>query len=396
MQGILDESHLRLRQEVRSELERIALPIRDQIEADEDIPMEVIRRMGALGWHGIAIPREYGGRGAGHLARFLAIEEAARISGAMGGALQSAILGTAMVQYFGSEAQKRHWLPRFADGTDIISICVTEPSSGSHILGMKTQAVRDGDHYVLDGVKCWIANSHLATVHGVIARTGNGSDGLSAFLVEADRPGVRPGVANDSTGLRGFNIGEVIFEKCRIPAANRIALEGMGLQIAHRSITCYGKPNLTAVALGVHQSLFETTRDYAEERTIYGHPLSDLESAKTTLGEIYTNLSMARQAAYWAMHVLDLQGNADEEIILAKLVGTEWAFESAKKAMDIFAARGTSRAMRVERFLRDVLMVFPPAGTSDVHRKRMAEIALGRYVHSSSEPPAAPRRTEAA
>ena len=119
-----------------------------------------------------------------------------------------------------------------------------------------------------------------------------------------------------------------------------------------------------------------------------------MESAQTKLGDIYANLAMARQAAYWAMHLLDTRGQADEEIILAKLMGTEWAFESAKKAIDIFAARGTSRAMRVERFLRDVLMVFPPAGTSDVHRKRLAEIALDRYVASSAEP--AHRQTEAA
>lgn len=105
-------------------------------------------------------------------------------------------------------------------------------------------------------------------MHGVIARTGPGTSGLSGFIVEADRSGVRPGVANDSTGLRGFNIGEVIFEDCRIPAINRLGEEGQGIQIAHKAITCYGKSNLAAVALGIHQSLFETTRNYAQERSI--------------------------------------------------------------------------------------------------------------------------------
>lgn len=203
---------------------------------------------------------------------------------------------------------------------------------------------------------------------------------MSAFIVEADRPGVRPGKANDNTGLRGFNIGEVIFEDCRIPASNRLGEEGQGLEIAHRSITCYGKPNLTAVALGVHQSLFEQTKHYMNMRSLYGRPLATLESAKMKMANIYTNLSLSRQTAYWAMHLLDELGHADEEIIMAKLTGTEAAFDSAKLAMDIFAARGTNWTMRIERFLRDVLMVFPPAGTSDVHRKRLAEIALGNYV----------------
>lgn len=155
------------------------------------------------------------------------------------------------------------------------------------------------------------------------------------------------------------------------------------MQIAHRSIACYGKPNLSAVALGVHHKVFELTREYAKQRSIYGRPLAALEITELGIGKIYTNLSLARLAAYRAMAVLDRNRDADEEIILAKNVSTELALESAKAAMDIFGARGTSRAMRIERFLCDILMVFPPAGTSDIHRKRIAEIALGRYVHSS-------------
>lgn len=387
MRDIIEEKQEDIRHEVRDVLESIALPIRDQIEQQEAIPRALICEMARRGWYGVNIPAKYGGREAGHRARFLAVEEASRVSGAVGGMLQSAILGTAMVQYYGTEAQKQKWLTRFASGADIISICVTEPMSGSHILGMKTRAERDGDCYVLNGGKCWIANSHVATVHGVIARTGPGAGGLSAFIVESDRPGVRPGNANENTGLRGLNVGEVLFENCRVPATNRLGEEGQGLQIAHRSITCYGKPNLTAVALGVHQAIFETVREYAKHRMIYGRPLTELESVKVGIGKIYTNLTMARLAAYRAMHLLDRDVPADEEIIVAKLMGTEWAFESAKIAMDILAARGTSRTVRVERFLRDILMVFPPAGTSDIHRKRISEIALGHYVHSSPASP---------
>ncbi len=287
-----------------------------------------------------------------------------------------------MVQFYGSQMQKQRWLPHFVDGSRAISICVTEPGSGSHVLGMQTTARQEGDEYVLNGTKCWIDNSHIANVHGVIARTGEGSSGLSAFLIEADRDGVRPGKANDNTGLRGFNISEVIFEECRISASNLIGEIGMGLEIVHQSITNYGKPNLTAVALGVHQAIFDATLKYASQRSMYGKPLTELESARLKIGDIYSRLKLAQQSAYWAMYLLDHQNQADEEIILAKLTGVENAFTSAKAAMDLYAARGTSREMRVERFLRDLLMVFPPAGTSDVHRKRLSEIAMGRYVPS--------------
>lgn len=382
MKELLKPHHHEVVQEVRHAMQSLASPHLDEIEKTETIPNEIYRHMADSGWYGISIPRQYGGRELGHLSRLLIIEETSRACGAIGGALQSAILGTAMVQFYGSEIQKKRWLPRFASGSDVISICVTEPNSGSHVLGMQTTAHKNGNEYVLNGVKCWIANSHIASIHGVIARTGHGSTGLSAFLVEADRAGVRPGMANDNTGLRGFNIGEVIFEDCRIPASNLIGEVGMGLEIAHRSITNYGKPNLTAVALGVHQAIFDATLGYAGQRTMYGKPLTELESARLKIGDIYARLKVARQSAYWAMHLMDKKGEADEEIILAKLIGAESAFTSAKAAMDLYAARGTSRGIPAERHLRDLLMVFPPAGTSDVHRKRLSEIAIGTYVPS--------------
>ncbi len=268
MKNLLSKRHAEVVQEVRSAMAELVTPHVDDIERDAEIPSEVYDFMANAGWYGVAIPKEYGGRGDGHLARALMIEEAARACGAVGGALQTAILGTAMVQYFGNTQQKQKWLPRFATGESVISICVTEPGSGSHILGMKTTAKRDGDDYILNGTKCWIANSHIANVHGVVARTGDGSKGLTAFLVEGDRLGVRPGEANDNTGLRGFNIGEVIFEDCRIPASNMIGIEGQGAAIAHRSITCYGKPNLTSVALGVHQAILDTAIDYRPHRKV--------------------------------------------------------------------------------------------------------------------------------
>ena len=383
---LFNEKHQKISNDIFEYAKTNFLSVRDKIESEEIIPPAIYRNMANLGWYGIAIPEIHQGMGASHLSRFLAIEQVSRISGAIGGALQSAILGTAMVQYYGSNKQQKKWLPRFATGDDVISICITEPDSGSHILGMNTIAQRDGDDYVLNGMKCWIANSHIATVHGVIARTSEGSNGLSAFLVEKDRVGVRPGRANDNTGLRGFNLGEVIFENCRVPVINRIGVEGMGLEIAHKSITCYGKTNLAAVALGIHQAILDAALVYVRERSIYGRPLSELESVRLKLGAVYKNVSLARQTAYLAMNELDRTGSADESIILAKLVGTELAFESAKITMDIFAARGTSRSIPIERYLRDLLMVFPPAGTSDIHQKRLAEIALGNYVKKNTSP----------
>ena len=151
--------------------------------------MELAEEIAARGWIGVTIPRRYGGMGRGHVAKTVIIEELARVSGAMGAIAQASQLGVAKVLHFGTEPQKRRWLPMFASGELLPTIAVTEPGSGGHVLGMTTTAARDGDEYVLNGAKCFVGNSHIGHVHGVVARTGPGSRGLTAFLVEQGRHG---------------------------------------------------------------------------------------------------------------------------------------------------------------------------------------------------------------
>jgi acyl-CoA dehydrogenase len=144
----------------------------------------------------------------------------------MGAMAQASQLGVAKVLHFGTARQKERWLPRFATGDELPTIAVTEPASGGHVLGMRSSAVRDGDDYVLNGGKCFVGNSHIADVHGVVARTAPGPRGLTAFLVERDRSGLRLGTRGTPAGLHGFSYGELILEDCRVPAANRIGAEG--------------------------------------------------------------------------------------------------------------------------------------------------------------------------
>jgi acyl-CoA dehydrogenase len=196
------------------------------------------------------------------------IEELSRVSGAMGAMAQASQLGVAKVMNFGSEPQKARWLPGFATGELLPTIAVTEPESGGHVLGMSSSAIRDGDDYVLNGRKCFVGNSHIGDVHGVVVRTGAGSRGLTAFLVERHRPGLRLGDPGRPAGLHGFSYGELIFEDCRVPAENRIGDEGGGLDVAYSSSTLYGRPNLTAVALGIHQAIVEDTVAFCRRREL--------------------------------------------------------------------------------------------------------------------------------
>jgi acyl-CoA dehydrogenase len=295
----------------------------------------------------------------------------------MGAMVQASQLGVAKIIHFGSEEQKRTWLPAIAAGACLPTIATTEPDSGSHVLGMSTSAVRDGDDYILNGRKVFVGNSHVGDVHGVVVRTGEGSEGLSAFLVEADRPGFSLGPQQPAMGLHGFSFGELIFENCRVPAANRLGREGDGLRVAYSSSILYGRANLTAVSLGIHQAILDETTAFATNRQRYGNPLYDLPTIKLKIGQMHSRLMTARLTAYHATHLLDRGMACDAELMNAKLYNVESALDSARNAMEIHAASGLSTDRPIERYLRDAHHIFAPAGTSDVQLLRLGEWALG-------------------
>ena len=337
---------MELREEVRRFAEQRVKPHVKCMEQRRTVEVELAEEIAARGWIGVTIPRRYGGMGRGHVAKTVIIEELARVSGAMGAIAQASQLGVAKVLHF---------------------------------------AARDGDEYVLNGAKCFVGNSHIGHVHGVVARTGAGSRGLTAFLVEQGRHGCIRGSYGTPTGLLGFSYGELLFEDCRIPAENRIGEQGQGLDVAYSSSTLYGRPNLTAVALGIHQAILEDTLAFTKQRHLYGKPIAKLPTIAVKLGEMHSRLMTARLLAYDAVRKLDDGRSCDAELINAKLVNTESALTSARAALEIFAGHGTQQDHNIERYLRDVIHTFPAAGTSDVQRLRLAQVALGEYAGAWSE-----------
>jgi alkylation response protein AidB-like acyl-CoA dehydrogenase len=372
-----DDRHERLRDEVRRFAQERVAPRVAQMETAREVDVELSALIAAQGWIGVTIPEVYGGMGLGHLAKTIIIEELARVSGAMGAMVQASQLGVAKILHFGSEEQKLTWLPQIAAGTCLPTIAVTEAGSGGHVLGMSGRAVRDGTHYVLNGAKVFVGNSHIGHVHGVVMRTGPGSGGLTAFLVEADRPGVRLEKHAPTMGLAGFSFGTVVFEDCRVPVENRLGEEGDGLKVAYSSSTLYGRPNLAAVALGIHRAVVEDTVEFCGRRELYGAPLSAISSVAMKLGGMQSRLMTARLELYHATHLLDRGLPCDAELMNAKLVNAEYAIDSARAAMEIFAARGLHVSHRIERYLRDVYHIYAPAGTSDIQRLRLSEYAAG-------------------
>jgi alkylation response protein AidB-like acyl-CoA dehydrogenase len=388
------ERHEQLRDEVRAFAESEVRPRIPEMEASRAVHYDLSRQIARQGWIGVTIGRQYGGMGLGHLAKTIIIEELSRVSAAMGAMVQASQLGVAKLLHFGDEQQKKTWLPPIAGGDCLPTIAVTEPESGGHVLGMTATAVRDRDDYILNGRKVYVGNSHVGDLHGVVARTGPGSTGLSAFVVESHRPGLSLAPHQAAMGLHGFSFGELIFDNCRVPAANRLGAEGDGLAVAYSSSILYGRANLAAVALGIHQALLEETTAFSADRHRYGKPLCELPTIGQKLGQIQSRLMTARLALYHAVHLLDRGLPCDPELINAKLINVEYSLDSAHTAMEVHAACGLSPDRPVERYLRDAYHLFAPAGTSDVQLLRLSQVALGQANRQWSQRLAAPAGAE--
>ncbi|MFI5952397.1 acyl-CoA dehydrogenase family protein [Cryptosporangium sp. NPDC051539] len=375
------DRHHRIRSDVRSFAETEVAPRVAAMENDRGVAHELSRLIARQGWIGATIGADYGGMDAGHVAKTIIIEELSRVSGAMGAMVQASQLGTAKIQHFGTDAQKKQWLPAVAGGACLPTIAVTELTSGSHVLGMSTTARRDGDDYVLNGRKAYVGNSHVGDLHGVVARTGAGSGrrSLSAFLVEADRPGFSAAPHRPAVGLPGFSFGELIFDECRIPAANRLGAEGDGLDVAYSSSILVGRPNLTAVSLGIHEAVVAETVRFAGWQRRYGRPVAELPTVRDQIGRMQSQLMTARLAAYHAAHLLDQGVECDAELQNAKLINAEYALDSARLAVEIHGAHVLfPDDSPIARYQRDAFHILPPAGTSAVQRLRLAEYALSQ------------------
>jgi alkylation response protein AidB-like acyl-CoA dehydrogenase len=370
--------HHRLREEVRAFAEHVVRSRVAEMERVRSVDHATSQLIAETGWIGVTIDPEYGGMGLGHLAKTIIIEELSTVSGAMGAMVQASQLGVAMILHFGNQRQKCRWLPAVSAGRCLPTIAVTEPESGGHVLGMSTTARRDGDYYVINGRKTFVGNSHVGDLHGVVARTGAGSQGLSAFLVESGTPGLSLPGHRPAMGLHGFSFGELVFEDCRVHAENLVGSEGDGLSVAYSSSILYGRPNLTAVSLGIHQAIVDDTVQFATEHQRYGQLLYELPTVKQKLGQLKSDLMTARLLAYHAAHLLDLGLPCDAELMNAKLVNVELSLNAARTAMEVHAAYGLSADRRLERLVRDAHHIYAPAGTSDVQRLRLAEIAVDK------------------
>ena len=365
-----------LRKAVREFAENEVPPKMEAMEESGEFPMELLKPMAEVGITGIITPTEYGGVGMGYLARTIVLEELGRVCGAMPMAMQVHHMGCAAINDFGTDEQKKKYLTRLAQGETMGTVAVTDPAGGSDVIGMKATAELKGDKYILNGRKCFMTNSHTSDFWVIIAKTGEGAKGMSAFIVDKDAAGAKLGRKENKFGLRGANTGELAFNNCEVPKENLLGQEGGGLGVAIKTISETGRTGMAATALGILTATWGEAGKFASERVLYGKPISTLQAIQFYMAEIYSQLEICRLLCYRASWMKDQGMRCDTETALAKYYTCESAVNAAKKAIEIHGSYGIMKEYAVQRLFRDAMVTVPAGGTAEIAKVVLARAAL--------------------
>ena len=347
------------------------VPNEERLATEGRLPDDILEEMKALGLFGLTIPEEYGGLG-------LTMEEEILVSIALGRTSPAfrSIMGTnngigcAAVVFNGTEEQKQKYLPKYASGEWISCFCLTEPEAGSDAASLKTTAVRDGDHYVLNGTKRYITNAKVAHTFNVMARTdpdNKGARGISSFIVERDTPGITLGSVDKKMGQAGSMTCDVIFEDCRVPAENLIGEEGEGFVTAMKVLD-RGRLHISGVSVGVAERLIHDSLEYALQRKQFGKPIAEQQLIQGMLADSQTETYAAKCMTLETARKRDSGENVSTESSACKLFATEMVGRVADRAVQIHGGAGYMSEYAVERFYRDVRLFRLYEGTSQIQQ----------------------------
>lgn len=376
----LNEEQKMIRKMVRDFAENEIAPIAQETDKSGQFPWQIIRKMGKLGLMGLPFSEEYGGAGADTVSYAITVEEISRVCGSTGITLAAHIsLCTFPVYRFGSEEQKRKYVPKLASGQWIGALGLTEPGAGSDAGGIKTRAVLDGNEWVINGQKCFITNGSIADVVVLTALTDpeKGTRGISSFIVEKGTPGFRPGRDEEKMGLKGSITSELSFEDCRIPKENILGTPGEGFKQALITLDG-GRISIGAMALGLAQGAFERALAYSKERQQFGQFIANFQAVQWMLADMATEIEAARLMVYRAAWLEDQGVRFTKEAAMAKLYASEAAERACFKALQIHGGYGYMREYEVERMYRDQRLCTIGEGTSEIQRLVIARQVLGK------------------
>jgi acyl-CoA dehydrogenase len=347
------------------------VPNEEVVAATDEIPADILKEMKELGLFGLTIPEEYGGLGLTMEEEALVINELGKTSPCFRSALGTNTgIGSTGIVIDGTEEQKRYYLPKLATGEMIGSFALTEPDAGSDAASLRTTAIRDGDHYVINGTKRFITNAPEASIFTVMARTdpaNKGAGGISAFIVEASTPGISLGKADKKMGQKGAHTCDVIFDNCRVPAKQMIGKEGVGFKTAMRVLE-KGRIHIAALCVGAAERMLSDALKYAVNRKQFGRPIAEFQLVQAMLADSRTEIYAARSMYLDAARRRDMGLNVGTEASCCKYFASEMCGRVADRAVQIHGGSGYVSDYAIERFYRDVRLFRIYEGTSQIQQ----------------------------
>jgi len=381
--GLLTEEHEMLRQAAREFAQNEVLPIAAEHDESGEFPLETIRKMGKMGFMGIEVPEEYGGAGMDTLAYVLALEEICKADAAHGTVMS---VNNSLFCYgilkFGTEEQKQKYVRGVASGAKIGAYSLTEPMSGSDAATMRSRAVREGDHYLINGRKSWVTSAPVADyiLLFTITAADKGDKGITAFLVDADQPGFTRGKTEPKLGIRASATSEIVFENYKAPLESRLGAEGEGFKIA-MTVLDAGRIGIAAQALGIAEAAYEASVNYVREREAFGRKIGEFQGISFKIADMKTRIEASRALVYNAAQAKHRSKQSGErftlEASMAKLFASETAMFCAHAAVQIHGGMGYSKELPIERYFRDAKITEIYEGTSEIQRMVIARLETG-------------------
>ncbi len=333
-------------------------------------PVETMKKLGNLGLMGVLVPEEYGGSGFGYKEYYTALTEISKVCGSIGLSVAAHnSLCTGHILTFGSEEQKKKWLPKLASAEWIGAWGLTESNTGSDALRMKTTAVKDGDHWVLNGAKNWITHGISGDVAVVLARNGDllDSRGITAFVVERGTPGFLAGKKENKLGMRASETAEIIFDNCRVPHENVLGNVGEGF-IQAMKVLDGGRISIAALGVGIAKGAYEAALKYSKEREQFGKPISSFQAIAFKLADMATEIEAAELLTLQAADMKDRGVEMTKESAMAKYYSSEVAVRTATEGVQIFGGYGYTKDFPAEKFYRDSKLCTIGEGTSEIQK----------------------------